>query len=397
MLAACARCVASIVIGSRHSKRGCAGKKPLSFGARLWCDVPVTPPNAKTRSAVAPPLADSGEEAQQANLLCARASPRWLRSGRVPRMGAVPAKGLPPLARYRGATCQLRPPRPNKRRVSRGAVALALVVFGEEAHAKTCFARALRRAGCGLIAFHEKALDWREACLLRPALLVRRASCDLQRQTSAACHAAQSSRRSLSLGRRRSTQACCVCALCRFSCAARAIRKGAAPARSHSPSARARGATCQLRPPTQKHAAQWRRRSLTRARRHSRQTCFARALRRAGCGLIAFHEKALDWRKACLLRPALLVRRTSCDLQRKISAACHAAQSSRRSLSLGRRHSTQACCVCAPCRFGYDRLAPFEKGLRWQEATLLRRALVVRRARYGPQRQNTQRSGAAAR
>ena len=108
MLAACARCVASVVIGSRHSKRGCAGKKPLSFGARLWCDVPVTPPNAKTRSAVAPPLADSGEEAQQANLLYARASPRWLRSGRVPRMGAVPAKGLPPLARYCGATCQLR-------------------------------------------------------------------------------------------------------------------------------------------------------------------------------------------------------------------------------------------------------------------------------------------------
>ena len=177
-------------------------------------------------------------------------------------MGAVPAKGLPPLARYRGATCQLRPPTPNKRRVPRGAVALALAVFGEEAHAKTCFARALRRAGCGLVAFHEKALDWREACLLRPALLVRRASCDLQRPTS---------------------------------------------------------------------------------------------------------------------------------------AACHAAQSSRRSLSLGRRHSTQACCVCAPCRFGYDRLAPFEKGLRRQEATLFRRALVVRRASYGPQRQNTQRSGAAAR
>ena len=82
-----------------------------------------------------------------------------------------------------------------------------------------------------------------------------------------------------------------------------------------------------------------------------------------------------------------MVRRASCGLQHQASAACHAAQARRRSLSLGRRRSTRACCARAPCRAGCGRSCTMKGALHRREASLLRRAAVVRRASCGLQRQ----------
>ena len=68
----------------RHPANGCcAGERPLSFGARPWCDVPAAASNFKpaprgSRGAGASVLAVSGEETQHSSLLCVRAVPRWL-------------------------------------------------------------------------------------------------------------------------------------------------------------------------------------------------------------------------------------------------------------------------------------------------------------------------------
>ena len=59
------------------------GERPLSFGARLWCDVLATITNARPAAAYQaiagePALAASGEEAQHTSSPRARATPRWL-------------------------------------------------------------------------------------------------------------------------------------------------------------------------------------------------------------------------------------------------------------------------------------------------------------------------------
>ena len=133
----------------------------------------------------------------------------------------------------------------------------------------------------------------RETCLLRRALVERRASCGLQRGTSAACHAEQLCWRSLSLGRKR-------------------MRKLAVRARCAAP------VVVWLRP----IKVRW-----TGERPVSfgpRSWCDVPGLRR---------------RETCLLRRALVERRASCGLQRGTSAACHAAKLCWRSLSLGRKHT----------------------------------------------------------
>ena len=66
-------------------------------------------------------------------------------------------------------------------------------------------AHTLRRAGCGRLITYRSGVLWREASPLRCKAVLRRASCGLQRQPSAVSRAAQVHRRSLSLGRRRST------------------------------------------------------------------------------------------------------------------------------------------------------------------------------------------------
>ena len=163
-------------------------------------------------------------------------------------------------------------------------------------------------------------------------------------------------------------------------------------ARGLSPSARGRGATCQLRPPTPSQrrvarAAQVRRRSLSLGRRRSTRACFARAPCRAGCDRFVSHRKAAPARG---LSPSARGRGVTCQLRPPTSSqrrVCRAAQARRRSLSLGWRRSTRACCACAPCRAGCGRSMRYQRALRRREASLLPARAVVRRASCGLQRQ----------
>ena len=69
------------------------------------------------------------------------------------------------------------------------------------------------------------------------------------------------------------------------------------------------------------------------------------------------------------LRRTTVVRRVSCGLKLQASAACLAAQGRGRSLSLGTRRSTLARSACAR---GHDRLGrsvPCQRALRWRDAS----------------------------
>ena len=264
---------------------------------------------------------------------------------------------------------------------------LALAVSGEKAqHSSLLRARAVPRWLWSARAY-ERTLRRREASLLRRAPVVRRASCGLQRQASAACHARRVRLRSLSLGRRRSTRACCARAPCRAGCGRLVPTKGTAPARGLSPSARARGATCQLRPPTPSQRRVPRAgalRSLSLGRRRSTRACCARAPCRAGCGRLC-HRKALRRREASLLRRAPWCDVPAAASNAKPAAACHARSAPALAVS-GMRRSTRACCARAVPRWLWSALA-IERTLRRREASLLRRAPVVRRASCSLQRQ----------
>ena len=61
-------------------------------------------------------------------------------------------------------------------------------------------------------------------------------------------------------------------------------------------------------------------------------------------------------------------------------------------MSVGIRRSTRACCLRTPCRADYGRPALVERTLRRREASLLRRASVVRRFSCGLQRQPSART-----
>ena len=76
-LATSARRAALVVVGLAPVQGHCPSEKPLSFGARLWHDVPATasyakPAAARAPSARLPALTASREKAQHSNLLCAR-------------------------------------------------------------------------------------------------------------------------------------------------------------------------------------------------------------------------------------------------------------------------------------------------------------------------------------
>ena len=117
-------------------------------------------------------LAVSGEEAQHASLLRARAVPRGFCSAWVLDKGSAPARDLFLSARGRGATYQLRPPR--IRRLSRGSRErpTALAPSGEEAqHASLLCARAVSR-WLWLAQAPGKAQHQREASFLRRAAVM---------------------------------------------------------------------------------------------------------------------------------------------------------------------------------------------------------------------------------
>ena len=234
-------------------------------------------------------------------------------------------RGLAPPARARGAAFQLRPPTAGQRRVPRAAHTPALAISWEEVH---------------------------HSSLLRAR------------------------------------------AVPRWSRPICANQKDIAPATGLSPTERARGATCHLRPPL--CAAGFRvarasapRRWLSLGRRRSTKASSVRTRRRTDFDAPILQNKLLRLQEASLLRRAHVVRRSSCGLQRQASAACHAQRARLRSLSLGSRHSTRACCLRTPCRADHGRPLPIERTLRRREASLLRRVPVVRRASCDLHRQTS--------
>ena len=165
-----------------------------------------------------------------------------------------------------------------------------------------------------------------------------------------------------------------------------ALSKCAAPTRSPFSSARTHSTTCQLRPliPSQRRVS---RGVLSLVRRRSTRARHLHAPCRAGCGRHATCRKALHRREVSLLRCAPVVRRASCGFQHQASAAFHSAQARLRSLSLGRRRSTQAFCARAPCRVRCGRTTPYRRAPPRREASLLRRTTVARRASCSLQHQ----------
>ena len=192
--------------------------------------------------------------------------------------GAPPARGRSPSVYGRGATCQLRPPTPDRRpRVKQAQVRLRLLSPGAGEPPKPAkHARRTTRVVIGV--WRYKYLHRLEAALFRRAAVVRRVSYNLQRKSGghvsserspstcgrgATCQLqpatpnrrphvkrAQAGLRSLSLGRTLSIRAFCARAPAALVVGGRFLIKGAAPARGRSPSVHGRGATCQLQPST---------------------------------------------------------------------------------------------------------------------------------------------------
>ena len=166
------------------------------------------------------------------------------------RKSTALARCLSPPARARGATRQLRPPTPSQRRVSRAAHARRrLLSLGRMRSTKACCALVPCCAGCGRRTPYARALRWPELSLLRRRPMMRRASCGNWRKASAACVSRSAFTLALAVSWKKAHHASLPSAramLC-WLWLDYALRKGTAPARGLSPSARARGVTCQLR------------------------------------------------------------------------------------------------------------------------------------------------------
>ena len=185
-LSARARRVTVILVRPFTAKEHCAGKGPLSFRARPWCDMPATASNAKpaphvTRRRRAGARCLRVERA--AHELAARACRAALaaagssfieghRSGEKPfPLDKLPwcSNAMPATRVSRGAQARLRSPPLDRRRSTQAFCA-----------------RAPCRAGSGRPVHYEKALHRQEASLFRRAAAVRHASYGLQCQASAA-------------------------------------------------------------------------------------------------------------------------------------------------------------------------------------------------------------------
>ena len=220
-LALCARGAALAVIGSCLIERCRTGETALSFGARPWCDVPAATSNFK--------------------------------------------------------------PAP---RVSRSTGASALAVSGMEAqHSSLLRVRAVLRSIWPVFTLSNGAATAR--CFSLPAQN-RGAMCQLrplipsQRRVA---RAAKARRRSLSLGRRRSTRACFACAWYRDGYGRSVPCQKTLRRRDSPPLRRGRGETNQLQPPAScqrrvTRATLARRHFLCLGRRHSTRPCCARAVLR---------------------------------------------------------------------------------------------------------------------
>ena len=173
---------------------------------------------------------------------------------------------------------------------------------------------------------------------------------------------------------------------------ARTLSKVTAPARAFPLSARARGAACQLQPPTPSQ------RCISPAAQARCAHCLwgkGAALELAGR---TRHTAPVvvgpyDKKRHCSgERPPSFSARPWCNVPATVSNAKRAPHVSRSagalcSLSLGRRCSTRACCARAPCRAGCGRPVRLKKIMRRREAPLFQRAPVVQRTSYSTQHQ----------
>ena len=157
----------SLSLGRRRSTRACCARAPCRAGcgrpcprkdtapreASLlrrapWCDVPAAaskPSQRRVSRARGALRSLSLGRRRSTRACCARAVPRWLWS-LASYKGHCDGERPLSFGARRGATCQLRPPTPSQRRVSRGAGAPALAVSGEEAqHSSLLRVRAVPR------------------------------------------------------------------------------------------------------------------------------------------------------------------------------------------------------------------------------------------------------------
>ena len=150
----------SLSLGRRRSTRACCPRAPCRAGCSrrrrqaegsalarglfpsacargATCELQPPTPSQRRVSRAAQAL--SWEETQHSKLLRARAVSRWLRSAHTLKVITLPAKGLSPSARARGAECRRRPPTPSQRR------------WYSTAHARRrSLARCLRGGGAAL-------------------------------------------------------------------------------------------------------------------------------------------------------------------------------------------------------------------------------------------------------
>ena len=394
-LAARARRAALVLFGLRTMKGYCTGGRPLSFGARPWCDVRAVASNAQ------PAFAWHARERHCAGCLSGGGETREL-AARA-RRAALAVVGLrirrvlhrreASLFRcktvVRRASCDLQ--RAAGIRVARAQAPLRWLSLGRWRNTRACRARAPCRAGCDRTTHYERALHRRKASLFRCKTVVRRASCDLQRAAGIRVARERAPLRWLSLGRWRNTRACRARAPCRAGCDRpthyeRALhRRKASLFRCKTV---VRRASCDLQRAAGIRVARERAplRWLSLGRWRNTRACRARAPCRAGCGRSTHYERALHRRKASLLRCKTVVRRASCELQRAAGIRVAREQAPLRWLSLGRWRNTRACRARAPCRAGCDRLTHLERVLHRRKASLFRRKTVVRRASCDLQR-----------
>ena len=200
-------------------------------------------------------------------------------------------------------------------------------------------------------------------------------------------------RHTLFLGRRRSAQACCARAPCRDGCGwlrpltrtppkreASLIRRAAVARRARYRLLRQTGCrACSKRAPAGAHCFSGEGAALELT------VC---ALCRASGDHFMHSAKPLQRREAFL--PLAHDRGTAYQLRpqtQSLPPRVSQAHAYRRSVFIGRTRSTQAGCARALCRAGCGCFAPVTRTLHQRNASLLRRAAVVRRASYRLQRQ----------
>ena len=207
-VAACARCAGLVVVGIWRTKRHFLGKRPLSFSARPWCDVPAAASNANQRRVSRAAQArrrslSLGVGAALKVSYCARRAALAVvghRRTKGHRFGETPLYfGTRPWCDVPAAASNA-----NQRRVS---LALQAVGEGEAQHSSLLLARALP---CWLWSAYGVRKVTASARGLSLSARARGATCQLPppTPTSAACLARRRRAGSRCLGRKRSTRAC---------------------------------------------------------------------------------------------------------------------------------------------------------------------------------------------